>query len=97
MSLFLIPVHFEGMKVGDDATRELEKGKTLFLTLKHISNVNELGNREVVFELNSSRRVVKIKDVKAGVSVVVRPRVDPLIKGQIGAPMPGVVIAVKVA
>ena len=86
----------EGMTVGQEVNIVLEKGKTLFVKLKGISDVSELGTRDVSFEMNGATRVVKVKDVKSGVSVAVRPKADPRIAGSIGAPMPGVVLAVKV-
>ena len=74
----------EGMVVGQEISFELEKGKTLFVRLKHISDVSELGTRDVTFEMNGAQRVVKVKDLKSGVVTTARPRADPRIAGSIG-------------
>jgi pyruvate carboxylase len=84
------------MQVGQEVTVDLEKGKTLFIKLKHISETNEQGTKDLFFEMNGSQRIVKVRDLKAGMAVAARPKADPRIKGSVGAPMPGVVIAVKV-
>jgi pyruvate carboxylase len=52
--------------------------------------------RQVVFELNGQQRVIKVKDDKIGSKNVQRVKADLSKKGSVGAPMPGVVIGVKV-
>ena len=86
----------EGMKVGEEVTINLEKGKRLYIKLKHISNTNEQGTKDLFFEMNGSQRVVKVRDNKAGTVSMTRPKADPRIPGSVGAPMPGVVIGLKV-
>jgi pyruvate carboxylase len=87
----------EGLAVQQEISIDIEKGKTFFMKLKHISEVNSLGVREVLFDLNGTNRIVKVVDKNAGVKTIVRPKKDPLLEGSVGAPMPGVVISVKVA
>jgi pyruvate carboxylase len=74
---------------------ELEKGKTLFIKLKHISPTNEQGFKDITFDLNGSNRIIKVRDSKAGSAVKERSKANPRIKGSVGAPMPGVVLSLK--
>eukprot|EP00607_Mallomonas_marina_P006361 CAMPEP_0182425242 /NCGR_PEP_ID=MMETSP1167-20130531/11595_1 /TAXON_ID=2988 /ORGANISM="Mallomonas Sp, Strain CCMP3275" /LENGTH=1188 /DNA_ID=CAMNT_0024605739 /DNA_START=92 /DNA_END=3658 /DNA_ORIENTATION=+ len=86
----------EGMKVGQEISVEIEKGKTLFVRLKHVSEANELGLREVTFDLNGQLRVLKVRDNKAGGTALAKPKADPRLEGHVGAPMPGLVLNVRV-
>ncbi len=92
--------------VGQEFTFEMETGKTIIIKLVAIGQVNELTRkRDVFFLLNGESRVVGIVDEKkeqvdstGGVSsnVQKREKADPDDKGQIGAPMTGMVVEVKV-
>ena len=55
------------------------------------------GTRECFFEVNGFPRSVKRLDETASSNVVVRPKADSSQIGAVGAPMPGVVVDVKVA
>ena len=54
------------------------------------------GTRECFFEVNGFPRSVKRLDETASSNVVVRPKADSSQIGAVGAPMPGVVVDVKV-
>ena len=86
----------EGMTVGQEIRVELERGKLLYIKLKSVSETSAQGTKDVTFDLNGSQRIVKVRDEKSGVKTDVRPRADPRIAGSVGAPMPGVVLALKV-
>ncbi|TFJ84262.1 hypothetical protein NSK_004253 [Nannochloropsis salina CCMP1776] len=86
----------QGMKLGAEVSVELEHGKTLFVKLNSVGQVDATGHRDVIFELNGQQRVIKTKDTKADVNVKVRPKADLGIPGSVGAPMPGLVVEVKV-
>src|SRR5690349_3440720 len=58
--------------------------------------LNAKGEREVFFELNGQMRSMLIQDQEASKSIVVRPKANPIVKGSIGAPMPGEILDVKV-
>merc|ERR1712141_139371 len=55
------------------------------------------GEREVFFELNGQLRSVMIKDDSVGEVENLLPKADPNILGEIGSPMKGEVVEMKVA
>ncbi|KAI4463762.1 pyruvate carboxylase [Holotrichia oblita] len=86
-----------GPKVGEEFEVTIEKGKTLGIkTLAMAEDLTENGEREVFFELNGTLRSVLIKDKEARKELHVHPKADKGNKSQVGAPMPGTVIDVRV-
>lgn len=76
---------------------ELERGKTLHIKALAVSDLNRAGQRQVFFELNGQLRSILVKDTQAMKEMHFHPKALKDVKGQIGAPMPGKVIDVKVA
>lgn len=85
----------------------METGKTIIIKLVAIGQVNELTRkRDVFFLLNGESRVVGIVDEKkeqvdstggaGSAKVQKREKADPEDKGQIGAPMTGMVVEIKI-
>ena len=66
----------EAMTVGQEISVQLEKGKTLFIKLKHISNTNDMGTRDVTFDLHGLMRTIKVRDKKAGNAAKARHYID---------------------
>ncbi|KAG5187976.1 putative carboxylase [Tribonema minus] len=85
-----------GMKIGQESAVQIEVGKILFIKLQSVSNPDADGIRHVVFELNGQQRIIKVKDNAVGATATHRAKADPSNAGSVGAPMPGVVIGVKV-
>ena len=82
---------------GEEFSVELEKGKVLILKLLAIGPLSEQkGQREVFYEMNGEVRQVTVDDKKAGVENVSRPKADSNDTSQVGAPMSGVVVEVRV-
>src|SRR3546814_15850809 len=84
------------MTVGQEISIEIEQGKTLFVRLKTVGEADSEGVREVIFEMNGQQRSIKVKDRKSTAVSYARPKADARIPGQLGAPMPGMVVKVNV-
>lgn len=85
--------------IGEEISFEINRGKTLFIRLKSISDVDDSGHRDVTWELNGEHRVVRVADASAaaaGVRVKPRRRADKGDPSHVAAPMPGVVVDVRV-
>ncbi|EGF82335.1 hypothetical protein BATDEDRAFT_9370 [Batrachochytrium dendrobatidis JAM81] len=92
------------LKVEQEFTFELEKGKTLIVKLVAIGPKQEdTGMRYVYFLLNGEARMVHVLDTNVtvdasgvgGSKMASRARADPSDKLQIAAPMSGVVVEVR--
>lgn len=90
------PTFFYGMKVGEEISVEIEKGKTLFIKLLSIDEPAADGTRHVNFELNGQSRSVKVKDERVKSNVKAVPKADVKNKHHVGATMPGTVLNVLV-
>ena len=75
----------------------IEQGKTLIIKLQAIGDLNkETGTREVYFELNGELRKIRVSDNSQQVQTIAKPKADNHDPLQIGAPMAGVIVEVKV-
>ena len=84
-------------EIGEEFNVELEKGKVLILKLLAVGPLSEqTGQREVFYEMNGEVRQVSIDDKKAAVENTSRPKADSGDSSQVGAPMSGVVVEVRV-
>ncbi|KAI2629876.1 pyruvate carboxylase [Hypoxylon sp. NC1633] len=84
-------------KIGEEFHVELEKGKVLILKLLAVGPLSEnTGQREVFYEMNGEVRQVTVDDKKASVENVSRPKADPGDSSQVGAPMAGVLVELRV-
>ncbi|GAD96423.1 pyruvate carboxylase, putative [Paecilomyces variotii No. 5] len=84
-------------EIGEEFNVELEQGKVLILKLLAIGPLSEqTGQREVFYEVNGEVRQVTVDDKKASVDNTARPKADATDSSQVGAPMSGVVVEVRV-
>ncbi|KAF5658072.1 pyruvate carboxylase [Fusarium heterosporum] len=84
-------------EIGEEFNVELEKGKVLILKLLAVGPLSEnTGQREVFFEMNGEVRQVTVVDKKAAVENISRPKVDGSDSSQVGAPMSGVLVELRV-
>jgi pyruvate carboxylase len=90
------PQFYYGMQRGDSVAVELEPGKTLVVKFQTVGEPHPDGTRTVFFELNGQPREVAVRDRSLEVKEQAKPKADPNIPGQIGAPIPGVVSTVAV-
>ena len=91
------PVYFYGMQPGDEANIEIERGKTLVISLTAVGETEEDGTVRVFFELNGQPRIVTIADRKASAGKAARRMADPANENHVAAPMPGVVATLAVS
>ena len=89
-------VFFDGLAEGETTTINIEDGKTLVIKYLGLGDRNEDGTRNVVFELNGSRREVSVPDPTAADTAKKVAMADPEDKGQVGASIPGMVSKVSV-
>ncbi|KAL3266550.1 hypothetical protein HHI36_010718 [Cryptolaemus montrouzieri] len=86
-----------GPKVGEEFEVTIEQGKNLGIkTLAMAEDLTENGEREVFFELNGTLRSVYIRDKDAGKEIEHHPKANKANKNEVGAPMPGQVIDIRI-
>jgi pyruvate carboxylase len=91
------PAFFYGLKPGEEITVDIEEGKTLFIKLIHIGDVDKDGRRTVTFELNGMTREASITDRSVQAKAKARPKADPADPLQVGAPIPGLITSLAVS
>jgi pyruvate carboxylase len=97
VSVLPTPVFFYGMQRGEEASVEIEPGKTLIIKFLAVGDAYEDGKRLVFFELNGQPREVLVADRSlAGVAVSARKKAEAGNAKHVAAPMPGSVVAVVV-
>ena len=97
VSVIPTDVFFYGLPMNEEVTLDIEEGKTLILKLVAISPVNAEGNCVVFFEMNGQPREVVVANRKVAASVIKRPQAEEENVKHVGAPMPGIIVNVKVA
>lgn len=82
-------------KINEEIVVDIEQGKTLIIKLLAIGEISQqTGTREVFFELNGEMRSVTVDDKTVSVETKTRPKATQ--PNDVGAPMAGVVIEVRV-
>ena len=84
------------MEPGEEITAGIERGKTLVIRYLALGDADVHGERTVFFELNGHPRTIKVTDHIATITRPAHAKADPGNPAHVGAPMPGVVIAVAV-
>lgn len=97
VSVIPTDVFFYGAPLNEEISIDIEEGKTLIIKLVAISPPNAEGECKVFYELNGQPRDVIIANKQIAASVQVRPQAEAGNVNQVGAPMPGMIVAVKVA
>lgn len=84
-------------KIGEEIVVTIDQGKTLIIKCTAVGDLHEeTGLRDVYFELNGEMRKVSVADKTSKVEVVSRPKADSHNPNQVGSPMAGVLVEVKV-
>jgi pyruvate carboxylase len=96
VSTLATPIFFYGMVPGDEATIEIERGKSLVLRLQAIGETDDEGQVKVFFELNGQPRIIKVPNRIASATVVTRRKAEDGNLRHVSAPMPGSVSSIAV-
>lgn len=84
-------------EIGEEIEVTIEQGKTLIIKHQAVGDLNkETGMREVYFELNGELRKIPVQDRSQKIEIVSKPKADGHDPYQVGAPMAGVIVEVKV-
>lgn len=87
---------FYGMAENQEVAVDIEPGKTLYILLKGMSEVNAKGRRTVFFKLNGFSREIEVLDESVQSSQVDVPMADLDNPLHVAAPMPGKIIGIKI-
>jgi pyruvate carboxylase len=91
-------IFYYGLAEGETCEVKLAEGKVMVIKLTEVRDVDKEGYRDVVFEVNGYRRIVRIKDdeVEAAVSESSTRYVDEENPKEIGANIPGSIVKLLV-
>jgi len=92
-------IFFHGLEEGETCEVKTGEGRFIVVKLVEIRKADENGDRDVVFEINGNRRVIKIRDksILAKRSTTQKMFANPDSKHDIGANIPGTIIKVNVS
>jgi pyruvate carboxylase len=90
------PPFFYGPNVGEEINLDIEAGKRLIVTYQATSEPDDEGRRTIFFELNGQPRTVSVQDKARAPQGKAHVKADESDPGQIGAPMPGMIVGVSV-
>jgi len=96
-SVLPTPVFLYGLELGEETAVDIEQGKTLIIRLHAVGEPHADGRITVFFELNGQPREVSVQDHSLEPETPQHVKADPSDDSQIGASMPGMVVAVSVA
>jgi pyruvate carboxylase len=96
LSVLPTPAFFYGLRLGEEISVSIEEGKTLFIRLVNISQPEADGRRNVLFELNGVSRQATVLDRLVPATTKPRPKADPAVPAQVGAPIPGLITSLAV-
>jgi len=91
-----LPTHIflNPMKEGDEVIFNARKGKTFFIKCVSLGQVADDGTRVVTFEVNGERWFMPVTDLSKVTDESKREKATA--PGQVGSPMPGVVVGLQV-
>ena len=96
VSVVPTPLFLYGMKVGQDITIEIARGKTLLIRLLSMGPADERGNRTVFFKLNGQTRNVEVRDKSIKVEQKENRKTEKGNEKQVGAPLQGMLSKVLI-
>jgi len=88
--------YFSPMKLGEELTVSIRKGKEFVIKLVAMTDVDDAGNKHVFFDVNGTPISITVRDKSSTDGSMAREKADKAELGSVGAPMPGQVLSVKV-
>jgi len=91
-------IYFHGLEEGETCEIKIAEGKIMVVKLVEVRKLDDEGYRDVAFEINGNRRVVRIKDksIKDGIVKEEKRKADPDNLKEIGANIPGKLVKILV-
>ncbi|MDW7668277.1 MAG: pyruvate carboxylase [Bacillota bacterium] len=91
-------IYFHGLEEGETCEIKISEGKIMVVKLVEVRKLDDEGYRDVAFEINGNRRVVKIKDksIKEGISKEEKRKADPNNNKEMGANISGKIVRILV-
>lgn len=91
-------IFFHGLREGEIGEVEIEEGKILVIKLLEIGRLDDKGYRTLDFEVNDSRRTIKIFDKASNIikAEITKQMANPDNEKEIGSSIPGTVIKLLV-
>ena len=96
VSLVQTPTYCCGMTRGQEISVDIDRGKTLIIRYLALGEPDEEGRRNVFFELNGQPRTVKVADLGAAATGILRPKAEDANPDHVAAPMPGLIVSIAV-
>ncbi len=96
-SILPTPVFFYGLEVGHEVSVELERGKTLFVSLSAQAEPDEQGSVHMFFDVNGQPRPIRATRQNEGSTAQTTRMATPENPLHIASPMQGSVISVSVS
>ena len=96
VSILPTPVFFFGLEPEEEIAVDIEPGKTLIVRLLAVGDADAEGRRRLFFELNGQPRTVAVADAAIKATVVSNRKAEEGNALHVAAPMPGLVVSVRV-
>ena len=96
VSILPTPVFFFGLEPEEEIAVDIEPGKTLIVRLLAVGDADAGGRRRLFFELNGQPRTVAVADAAIKATVVSNRKAEEGNALHVAAPMPGLVVSVRV-
>ena len=87
---------FFGMERGEEIIVDLDRGKTLLISLDSIGKPNDEGMVSLYFRINGQARTIQVKDTSIKVQTITNTKADNSDYKQIGAPLQGLLSTILV-
>ncbi|MFO1121450.1 MAG: pyruvate carboxylase [Hyphomicrobiales bacterium] len=95
LSVLPSKVFFYGLAPNEEFTFEIDRGKSLIISYSTVGEIDDDGYVTVYFELNGQPRPIRVRDHAKKPLREARSKADSANPAHLGAPMPGLVVAIS--